>query len=64
MRYYSFWGIAPEDELNHPWKGLTLFKKGFGGRAEEYVKTQDFIISKKYWFNYIIERLRKTKRGF
>ncbi|GAG46184.1 unnamed protein product, partial [marine sediment metagenome] len=64
MRYYSFWGIAPEDKPNHPWKGLTLFKKGFGGRPEEYVKTQDFVLSSRYWPNYIVERARKLKRGF
>jgi len=64
LKYYSFWGIAPEDKENHPWKGLTLFKKGFGGEKKEYIPTQDFIISKRYWFNYIIERFRKTKRGF
>jgi lipid II:glycine glycyltransferase (peptidoglycan interpeptide bridge formation enzyme) len=64
LKHYSFWGIAPKDKPNHPWKGLTLFKKGFGGRQEEYVEAQDFIISQKYWFSYIIERFRKIKRGF
>ncbi|MEA3453082.1 MAG: peptidoglycan bridge formation glycyltransferase FemA/FemB family protein [Patescibacteria group bacterium] len=64
LEYYSFWGIAPETEDNHPWKGLTLFKKGFGGEKEEYVQTQDFVISRKYWLNYIVERFRKIKRGF
>jgi len=47
----------------HPWYGLTLFKMGFGGYKKEYVKTQDLPLSKKYWLNYIIENLRKTKRG-
>jgi len=63
-RYYSFWGIAPEDKPNHPWKGLTLFKKGFGGHIEEYIPSQDYIISPKYWLNYLIESVRKIKRGF
>ncbi len=47
----------------HPWYGLTLFKIGFGGYKKEYVKTQDLPISKKYWLNYIIETVRKNKRG-
>jgi lipid II:glycine glycyltransferase (peptidoglycan interpeptide bridge formation enzyme) len=47
----------------HPWYGLTLFKMGFGGYKKEYVKTQDFPLSEKYWLNYIIEKLRKAKRG-
>ena len=63
-RYYSFWGIAPENKPKHPWRGLTLFKKGFGGYLEEYVPSQDYVISPMYWFNYIIETIRKIKRGF
>ncbi len=66
---FNFWGIAPiSNGLNypafkkHPWAGLTLFKMGFGGESKEYVKTQDFILSKKYWIAFIIEKLRKIKR--
>jgi len=69
-RTYNFWGIAPGIETEadaqkskHPWAGLSLFKMGFGGYKKDYVKTQDFIISKKYWINYIIESLRKRKRN-
>ena len=67
---YNFWGIAPNIETEsdaqkskHPWAGLSLFKMGFGGRKKEYVKTQDFIVSKKYWINYIIESVRKRRRN-
>ncbi|MBI2054276.1 MAG: peptidoglycan bridge formation glycyltransferase FemA/FemB family protein [Candidatus Staskawiczbacteria bacterium] len=60
---YDFWGfIDPEKFPRHPWAGPTLFKMGFGGYKREYVKAQDFIISKKYWLNYIIEKTRKIKR--
>lgn len=64
-KIYNFWGIAEQGLKNkrHPWWGLTLFKKGFGGQRKEYVKTQDFIISQKYWFNFIIETIRRKKRG-
>jgi len=67
---FNFWGIAPIQDFEipkhrkHPWTGLTLFKMGFGGYKKEYVKTQDFILSKKYWLNFIIEKIRKKKRGF
>lgn len=47
----------------HPWAGLSLFKMGFGGYRRDLVKTQDFIISKKYWLNYLIEKIRKVKRN-
>lgn len=64
---YNFWGIAPESELeakeNHPWKGLSLFKKGFGGYKKEYVKTQDFPLKLKYWAICIFEEIRKRQRN-
>ena len=69
-RIYNFWGIAPDVETetdaqksSHPWAGLSLFKMGFGGYKKEYVVTQDFVLSKKYWINYIIESVRKRKRN-
>ncbi|MBZ9578657.1 peptidoglycan bridge formation glycyltransferase FemA/FemB family protein [Patescibacteria group bacterium] len=64
-RLYNFWGIADTKSKieKHPWAGLTLFKMGFGGYKKEYVKTQDFPISKKYWLTFVFEKLRKTKRG-
>jgi len=69
-RIYNFWGIAPEIEIgadaqksSHPWAGLSLFKMGFGGYKKNYVKTQDFIISWRYWINYLIESIRKRKRN-
>lgn len=60
---YNFWGIQDEEHKNHPWAGLTLFKMGFGGYRKEYVKTKDLPLSPLYLFNFIIEKLRKIKRG-
>jgi lipid II:glycine glycyltransferase (peptidoglycan interpeptide bridge formation enzyme) len=69
---FNFWGIAPissniepqtSNFWKHPWAGLTLFKMGFGGEKKEYIKTQDFPISKKYWLCYLIEKIRRKKRG-
>jgi len=60
---YNFWGIAPENNPKHPWTGLTLFKKGFGGYEIEFVKTKDLSLSWKYWPTHYFEKLRKTKRG-
>jgi len=61
-RLYNFWGVIPEGVKNHPWAGLSLFKKGFGGSEKEYVKTQDYVLSIKYWLTYIIEQIRRRKR--
>lgn len=66
-KIYNFWGIAPESELeakkDHPWRGLSLFKKGFGGYKKEYVKTQDYPLNLKYWLIFIFEEIRKRKRN-
>ena len=61
---FDFWGyIDPQKQSRHPWAGPTLFKMGFGGKASEYVKTQDLPLSKAYWLTYVFEKLRKIKRG-
>lgn len=61
---FDFWGyVNPKTEPKHPWAGPTLFKMGFGGKPYEYVKTQDFPLSKKYYLTYLFEKLRKTRRG-
>lgn len=62
-KIYNFWGIVPNEDPQHPWAGLTLFKMGFGGYKKEYVKTQDFVLSKKYWLTFLFEKIRKAKRG-
>ncbi|MDD4988934.1 MAG: peptidoglycan bridge formation glycyltransferase FemA/FemB family protein [Candidatus Pacebacteria bacterium] len=60
---YNFWGIVAEDDKKHPWYGLSQFKRGFGGVEEKYVSAQDYVLSPKYWINFIIETVRKMKRG-
>lgn len=62
--FYNFWGIAPSEKKNHPWAGLTLFKQGFGGYKKEYVKNQDLPLSPVYWLTYLLELIRRFKRGF
>lgn len=63
-KLYDFWGFTdPQKYPKHPWAGPSLFKMGFGGRAYEYVKTQDYPLTKKYWLINLFERLRKIKRG-
>lgn len=61
--FYNFWGVAPENRPRHPWAGLSLFKKGFGGFAEEYVHAQDLVMSPKYWFTWGVETARRMRRG-
>src|SRR5690606_15201404 len=35
-RTYNFFGIARDDREDHPWHGLTFFKKGFGGYEQRW----------------------------
>lgn len=62
MSLYNFWGVVPEEQKNHPWWGLSLFKRGFGGFSMEYIHAQDFILKPTYWITFLIELLRKIKR--
>lgn len=63
-KLYNFWGIAPEDKKNHPWRGITLFKKGFGGREINYIHAQDFAISPFYIIPQTVEMIRTKFRGY
>lgn len=64
MKVYNFWGIAPTNSLNHPWKGITLFKQGFGGRTYEFIHAHDLPTSRLYGISYSIELARKLKKGY
>lgn len=64
MKVYNFWGIAPENSPRHPWRGITLFKKGFGGREIRYAHAQDIPISPLYIIPRSIETLRRILRGY
>lgn len=64
LAQYNFWGISPEGKKNHPWRGLSLFKQGFGGRIKEYLHAQDLPLSLKYCTTYIVETVRKIRKGY
>ena len=61
---YNFWGIAPDNEPNHPFAGITVFKKGFGGTAMDYLHAQDLPFSMRYWQLWLVDTYRKYRRGF
>jgi lipid II:glycine glycyltransferase (peptidoglycan interpeptide bridge formation enzyme) len=45
VRTHDLWGIAPEDAgPEHPWYGVGLFKKGFGGRPVTWAGTWDVVV--------------------
>jgi peptidoglycan pentaglycine glycine transferase (the first glycine) len=61
---YNFWGVIPENKPKHPWRGLTLFKTGFGGRRVDAIHAQDLPLSLSYWKTYLIETAWRIKRGY
>ncbi len=61
---YNFWGVSPLGRERHPWAGLSLFKRGFGGREEAYLHAQDLVLRPRYWLTYALETVRNKKRGF
>lgn len=63
-RYYNFWGVSSLDHPQHPWHGLSQFKRGFSGFEEPYIHAQDKVINMKYYLNYFIERIRAYRRGY
>jgi len=62
-KWYNFWGVVGDDQPKHPWAGLSLFKKGFGGFSQAYVHAKDLVITPIYWLSFIVEVIRRKKRG-
>ncbi len=63
--WYNFWGIAPPNAANnHPFRGITHFKTGFGGFQKDVLHCQDLPLSPWYWLNWAVETIRRQKRGF
>lgn len=60
---YNFWGIV-ENKPKHPWHGLSLFKKKFGGYPQKYLHVQDLPLSWKYALTWLLETIRKYRRGY
>jgi peptidoglycan pentaglycine glycine transferase (the first glycine) len=45
VRYHDLWGVAPPDAgPEHPWHGVGLFKKGFGGREVQWAGSWDLVV--------------------
>ena len=60
---FNLWGIAPKNQPNHRYAGVTTFKTGFGGDVVEYVPAHDLVISKVgYLKDLVVEKARKKRR--
>jgi len=54
--WYDLWGVAPEDEPNHPWQNISVFKRKFGGLEVELVPTLDYIYDSAAYDQYAASR--------
>lgn len=62
-KHFDLYGIAPTDDENHPWAGLTHFKAGFGGEIVSYNQTYDVPLKKAAYAAYSLLRSLTRRRG-
>jgi peptidoglycan pentaglycine glycine transferase (the first glycine) len=62
-KLYDFWGVFPEDHPNVPLRGVSFFKKGFGGRWVQLAGAWDHPFDRaRYSAVRAIETYRKKRR--
>lgn len=63
FRRYNLWGVAPENDTNHRFSGVSVFKRGFRGQDIAYLPARDLVVNPfAYALNVLIESLRKRLR--
>lgn len=56
---YDFLGIAPENEPNHAYAGISEFKWKFGGTRQTFAPGREIVFDKKwYWLYRIAKKIR------
>ena len=53
---YDFWGIAPENQPDHSWQNISVFKRKFGGLEINLVPTLDHIYDPVAYNHYITSK--------
>ena len=59
---FNFWGVAPKDQPDHRFYGVTIFKTGFGGEIVQYLPAHDLPTSPLYKAVNLFETIRAKKR--
>lgn len=62
--FFNYWGVSPENKPNHPWFGLSLFKRKFPGFDQHWHTAQDIPVSYKYLFTNFIDKVDKKRKGY
>lgn len=64
MRVHNLWGVSPEDNKEHPWYGLSLFKRGFGGYEVQTVHAHDMIVYPFAYMTRFYENWENKRNGY
>jgi lipid II:glycine glycyltransferase (peptidoglycan interpeptide bridge formation enzyme) len=62
LKEFNFFGVCEKDDVKHPWYGLSLFKRGFGGDERRLLESYDYPISRSYYLIRAIETLQSIRR--
>ncbi len=54
--WYDLWGIAPENEPDHPWQNISVFKRKFGGHELNLVPALDYVYDRSAYDHYLDEQ--------
>lgn len=61
---YNFLGVAPDDSPEHPWSGITRFKKQFGGFQVDVLGCYDLPIRKLEYKSFkVAEIIRRRNKS-
>lgn len=61
---FDFYGIAPPNQPDHPWAGVTAFKQSFGGYAVDYVGTWEIPLHKnRYHMIRMAHKVNSAKQS-
>lgn len=61
---YNFWGVCPENQKNHPWYGLSLFKRGFTNKEMKFVHAHDLVVSPFGHLTRIYDYIESKFKGY
>ncbi|HEX7225538.1 MAG TPA: peptidoglycan bridge formation glycyltransferase FemA/FemB family protein [Candidatus Limnocylindria bacterium] len=65
VRHHDLWGVAPPNAgPDHPWHGVGLFKKGFGGHEVVWAGSWDLVVDPtRYRLRAAVGTMRGWARG-
>lgn len=63
IKEFNFWGVSPKESVNHPWYGLSLFKRGFTDEERTLLPTYDLVIRPQSYITFLFEYLERSSRN-